>query len=253
MEIGSREWKNIIFEGARYLDVQLEAEQLSKFTDYVSILLSWNKKINLTAITNPFEIATKHILDSIAPYQFINNAASMLDLGSGAGFPGIPLKITIPELKTTLLDSSRKKVNFQKYVIRELGLTDIFAVHARVSGLSTSYPSSNVHAPVDLLSEIGQARSIRKRMSNQFEVIVCRALFSLKQYVMSALPLVTPTGRLVALKADIYDSEMQSLNACLNKISNYRNLSQNSFHVSVHQYRLPYIDAKRSIIIVQRK
>ena len=254
MEIGSESWKNLVYQGAKYLDVPLENDCLSIFADYVSILIYWNKKINLTAITDPFEIAVKHILDSIAPYHLVNNASSMLDVGSGAGLPGIPLKISIPSVKTTLIDSSRKKVNFQKYVIRKLGLKDISAFHARVDKLSRNLePSTKIRPSICSLTKVGPVHELKRPDCNQFEVVICRALFSLERYVMSALPLITPTGRIVALKSAIDESTLQSLQVRLNQETDHHKSIGNQFVVSVRNYILPFIEAKRSIIVVQRE
>ena len=104
-------------------------------TIHAKELMMWNKKINLTAIKQPLKIAEKHFIDSLAAASFIKNKNSIIDLGSGGGFPGIPLKIMNPLLHVVLVDSSRKKINFLKHVIRLLGLQVIDAIHSRAQDL----------------------------------------------------------------------------------------------------------------------
>jgi 16S rRNA (guanine527-N7)-methyltransferase len=178
----------------------------------------------------------------------------MLDVGSGAGFPGIPLKIIIPTIKTTLLDSSRKKVSFQNFIIRKLGLTDALAIHARVDNLPLKFkPSNNVKSSVHSLADRSRTSPLMKEMNDQFDVIICRALFSLDQFVLSVLPLMTVTGRIVALKADINKSDLHTLKKRLEQLKDYPNAIYKKFNVSVRRYVLPFIEAKRSIVIVEGK
>lgn len=254
MEIGSDAWKNVIFKGAKYLGVPLTTENLKLFTVYSKALMRWNRKVNLTAVTDPFDIAVKHIIDSIAPYHIIQNAASMLDVGSGAGFPGIPLKIIIPTIKTTLIDSSRKKVSFQNFIIRKLGLTDALAIHARVDSPPLKFKLSNkVKSSVHSLTNRSRTSPLIKEMNDQFDVIICRAIFSLDKFVMSVLPLMKETGRIVALKADINKSDLHTLTTRLEQLKDYPNAIYKQLNVSVRRYVLPFIEAKRSIIIVEGK
>ena len=112
MQVGSTKWKNVIYDRVKDLDIQIDRGKIDQFGIHASELLKWSQKINLTTISDPLEIAVKHFLDSIAPARFIPPDTSLLDVGSGGGFPGIPLKITIPSLSVTLIDASRKKVSF---------------------------------------------------------------------------------------------------------------------------------------------
>ena len=131
MQIGSKKWQNLIYEGAKNLDIQIDKRKIEKFAIHALELMKWNQKTNLTAITDPFEVAIKHFLDSIVPVKIIPSNASLLDIGSGGGFPGIPLKIILPSLSVTLIDASRKKVSFLKHIIRILELKNIDALHIR--------------------------------------------------------------------------------------------------------------------------
>lgn len=110
----------------------VSAEQYESFKKYAELLAEWNKKINLTAITDSYGITVKHFLDSVLPLKFLDvpESASLIDVGTGAGFPGIPLKIMRPDIKLTLLDSLNKRVNFLSEVCKALSL-DVPCIHAR--------------------------------------------------------------------------------------------------------------------------
>ncbi|MDH3879086.1 MAG: 16S rRNA (guanine(527)-N(7))-methyltransferase RsmG, partial [Desulfobacterales bacterium] len=153
MEIGSSEWQGFIIDSARELGIQIDEAVTAQFSDYACELLTWNRKINLTAITNPRDIAIKHFVDSLAPAGCIPDGARLLDIGSGAGFPGIPLKMLKPSITVLLIDAVRKKINFLKHVLRILGLENIEARQIRTE---------------NLLKGTGQATS--------FDVIISRAL-----------------------------------------------------------------------------
>ena len=103
MQIGSKKWKNVIYDGAKDLEIQMDQGKIDQFAIHAVELSKWTRKINLTAISDPLEIAVKHFLDSIAPARYIPPDTSLLDVGSGGGFPGIPLKIMIPSLSVTLI------------------------------------------------------------------------------------------------------------------------------------------------------
>ena len=113
------------------LDIELSEKQLKQFYDYMNILIEWNKVMNLTNITEPSEIIQKHFIDSLTVLKHIKEDDSIIDVGTGAGFPGIPIKIVYPKTKVTLLDSLNKRVKFLNEVISELELKDIKTIHGR--------------------------------------------------------------------------------------------------------------------------
>jgi len=117
---------------AKQIDIFLEEKQIEKFYQYMNLLLEWNEKMNLTAITDPKEIILKHFIDSLTMANKIKEGETLIDVGTGAGFPGIPLAIVKQEVKITLLDSLNKRVHFLQDVIQVLQLNNIRAVHARV-------------------------------------------------------------------------------------------------------------------------
>ncbi len=114
--------KDLLIEGTKAFGIHLDERAIESFEIYLKELLKWNQKINLTAIRSEKGIVLKHFLDSLSICPYLPKQASILDIGSGAGFPGIPLKMVRPSLKITLIDSVRKKIDFQKHLIRSLGL-----------------------------------------------------------------------------------------------------------------------------------
>ena len=124
---------NQLKEDALQFGVVLSNEQLEQFYTYYKLLIEWNEKINLTAIIEFDEVLKKHFLDSIAIGRILNQneSVSILDIGTGAGFPGIPIKIAFPNTEITLMDSLNKRVNFLNEVIKELSLQKINAIHGR--------------------------------------------------------------------------------------------------------------------------
>jgi len=185
MQIGDPEWNRMIVTGAETLGVRVSAAQAAQFEAHIRELLLWNRKTNVTAITQPFEVAIKHVVDSLAIARWIHPEASVLDVGSGGGFPGIPLKILVPSLSVTLIDSSRKKISFQRHVIRTLGLVNIDAVQTRIEALSADPGYLQGGSP------------------NAFSVIVCRAFTDLARFVEMAMPLLAPAGMIIAMKGRI--------------------------------------------------
>ncbi|MDP3286010.1 MAG: 16S rRNA (guanine(527)-N(7))-methyltransferase RsmG [Desulfobacterales bacterium] len=226
MEIGSAEWENIIISGARVFDINLGLKEVGQFSIHAGELVKWNAKINLTSITDPFEVAVKHFIDSIAPAGIIPAGASMLDIGSGGGFPGIPLKVVIPSLSVSLADSSRKKITFLKHVIRTIGLEDIEAVQGRAEELANG--------------------------AKLFDVIICRAFSSLEMFVGSALPLLAPNGIIISLKGKINPEEIEAVRASGDKKRGAGKTSGLPIDIKIKKYLLPYIDSERTLMIIKK-
>ena len=213
MKIESDEWSELIIKGARAFDLDLERHHTELFAVHARELLHWNQTINLTAITDPFEVAIKHFVDSLAPAELISPGASLLDIGSGGGFPGIPLKVVIPTLSMTLIDASRKKINFLKHVIRALELEEIEALHIRAEDLADD-PAYHKH----------------------FDIITSRALTDLKSFVRQAHPLLAAKGQMIALKGKMDHSEVET---------------ERSYTPIAKTYLLPFSQSKRSIFIIR--
>ncbi|MBU2621266.1 MAG: 16S rRNA (guanine(527)-N(7))-methyltransferase RsmG [Proteobacteria bacterium] len=226
MEIGSAEWEEIIISGAKIFNVNVGLKEVRQFSIHAGELVKWNLKINLTAITDPFEVAVKHFIDSIAPAGIIPAGASMLDIGSGGGFPGIPLKVVIPTLSVSLVDSSRKKITFLKHIIRRTGLEDIEALQGRVEELAGSI--------------------------KMFDVIICRAFSSLEMFVGSALPLLAPNGIIISLKGKINPQEIEAVRVMSDRKWGSGKIPGTLIDIKIKKYLLPYIDSERTLMIIKK-
>lgn len=170
--------KEVLRRGLDALNIGADEDMLRKFETYSKLLIDRNKKINLTAITDDTEISTKHFLDSILPLTAadIPLGAAVIDVGTGAGFPGIPIKIVRGDISLTLLDSLLKRINFLGEVCREIGLSDVECVHARAED---------------------EARHRREK----YDAAVSRAVAPLKILAEYCLPYVKVGGIFLALKS----------------------------------------------------
>ena len=231
MEIGSLEWKAVIIDNARKLDIHVSEEQARLFAVHAREMVLWNRSINLTALTNPFEIAIKHYLDSIVAVPFIKPNATLLDVGSGGGFPGIPLKIMLPTIRMTLLEARRKRVSFLKHVVRSLDLANVHILHDRLERMSAL-----------LLSDGG------------FDVIVSRAFSSLELFASHALPLLNPGGCLVAYKGKQNDRLKAEIDGLANIVIPGCKKSQNPEggrpQIDIKALVLPGMEMERTLIII---
>lgn len=179
---------DIIRKSAERLNLSFSRLQYDQLMQYKDMLKEWNEKMNLTAITEDEEIISKHFIDSIQAFQFdeLNNAKTLIDVGTGAGFPGLPIKIMKPELKVTLLDSTNKKLGFLRAVAEELKLENVEFVHSR--------------------AEDG-ARKIGFRDS--FDIAISRAVANLSLLTEFCLPYVKIGGYFIALKGPAVDQEIE--------------------------------------------
>lgn len=162
---------------AQKIDIELEEIQIKQFYEYMKFLLEWNEKINLTAITDEDEIILKHFIDCISIQKYIDNDANIIDLGTGAGFPGIPLKIVMPEAKITLVDSLNKRINFLNELINKLELKNIETIHSRAEELAKN-----------------------KKYREKFDIALSRAVAPLNVLTEYTLGFIKIGGRLIAMK-----------------------------------------------------
>jgi 16S rRNA (guanine527-N7)-methyltransferase len=179
--------KDLLKSGALELGVHLTDSQLEEMSRFLALLLEWNQKFNLTRITDPYEMVTRHLLDALScfsAYDFPQNA-SVIDVGTGAGIPGIPLKIARPDLEMTLLDATRKKLTFIEEVVSELGLKHASIVHGRAE-------------------DVGQDVSMREA----FHVVVARAVADMRALVEYTLPLARVGGTVLIQKGPEMDAEL---------------------------------------------
>ena len=227
MKIGSTVWKESIIAGAREFGIRVQPDQADLFARHASILAEWNQKVNLTAIVDPLEMAIKHFLDAILPYAIIQPNSRLMDVGSGAGFPGIALKVMIPTLKVTLIEATHKKVSFLKHVIRELNLTNIEAIHTRIENL--------------------ESQAVGK-----FDVIVSRAFSNLPKFVGLSLPYMATPGKLIAYKAKDYTKETHQL---FHTQKGPGELAETDYsHLNVQlkilRFQLPILNLSRALVVL---
>ena len=200
---------------------KLNSKQINDFNEYAKMIVEWNKIINLTSITDLDEIHLKHFIDSLTISKYIKNGDNVVDVGTGAGFPGISLKIYDNSIKVTLVDSLNKRIKFLENVIDTLKLSNIVAVHARAE-------------------DIGRDNKYREN----FDIATSRAVANLSVLVEYLLPLVKVGGKCVCMKGpNIEDEVLDSKNAIkllggeIEKIDNFQ---------------LPNSDIRRNIIVIKK-
>lgn len=220
--MNKEEFKEIFIEYSKKINIDINEEQINKFYNYMNLLIEWNNKINLTAITDCHEIILKHFIDSLTINKCIEKNNYVVDIGTGAGFPGIPLKIIRNDIKIVLVDSLNKRINFLNEVIKELKLEDIETVHARAE-------------------EFGRNKKYRQK----FDVATSRAVANLSTLSEYMIPLVKIKGRCVCMKGKEIKEELKdSLNAIKvlgGKVEN------------VEEFELSDNDINRSIIYILKE
>ena len=185
---------------------------------YYRLLLEWNRRINLTAVTDPREAAIKLFVDSLCVLPHVKRAGMLLDVGSGAGFPGLVLKIAAPELTVHLVESVRKKVSFQQQVILELGLKGAHTHCARLG--EHLIPGLPLRA---------------------FDTVVFRAVGSLRDLVGLALPYLAPAGVIAAMKGPAVRDELSAIPVPEAEVDR------------VFRYRLPLVGHERTIVLLRQR
>lgn len=172
-------------EGCLEMNLSVDQETLSRFLHFIEMLLKWNKAYNLTAITDPEEVVTHHILDSLSIVPYIAGTLVM-DLGSGAGFPGIPCALMLPEKQFVLLDGNGKKTRFMTQAVGELKLSNVRVVQSRVEDY---------------------------RPDQCFDTITARAFSSVATIIKQTSRLIGPTGELLIMKGIYPEAELQAVTA----------------------------------------
>ncbi len=207
-------FKSHIFKACRAMEFNISQEQADQMTLYAEHLATWNKKINLTAITDPRQMAEKHFIDSMAVVPFIKPDACLIDMGSGGGFPGIVIKLMRPDIKIVLLDSVRKKISFLKHIIRLLELKDIDAVQARAEDICRD-----------------------DAFAAQFDGVISRAFADLSKFIDLARPFIKKGGVIYAMKGKHGPDEITSG-------------IKNNHKIEIHTYQLPFENSMRSVITI---
>ncbi|HFR3701255.1 16S rRNA (guanine(527)-N(7))-methyltransferase RsmG [Streptococcus sp. A34] len=204
--------------------IQLTEQQKNQFHRYFELLVEWNEKINLTAITQEEDVYLKHFYDSIAPIlqgHIQNQALKLLDIGAGAGFPSLPMKIIYPELDVTIIDSLNKRINFLHLLAEELGLDKVHFYHGRAEDFAQD-----------------------KQFRAQFDIVTARAVARMQILSELTIPYLKLNGKLIALKASSAEDELAQAKNALNLL--FAKVLEN------HDYELPNGDP-RTLTIVEKK
>jgi 16S rRNA (guanine527-N7)-methyltransferase len=206
-----------IEQGAGEMGLVVSEAAIQALEIFTAELLKWNRTVNLTAITTGDEIAVKHLLDSRMLSEHVHNDNYVLDMGSGAGIPAIPLKIFKPALSVVSVDAVNKKILFQRHVARLLRLEKFEALHARVESMYSTH-------------------------ARRFDVITSRAFSRLEQFVRIAHPLLAAGGRMIAMKGPAALEEIQAAETALRDLG---------YEISCHYpYSLPLGMGERTLIVI---
>ena len=209
--------KELFINYLNELNIEVNEEKLNKLEKFYDLLIDWNNKINLTRIVEKEEVYLKHFFDSLTIVKEVdlNQVETLCDVGTGAGFPGIVLKIFYPHLKITLVDSLLKRVNYLNTIIKDLELNDIVAIHAR-----------------------------GEDVKEKFDIVTSRAVANIEKLVVYTMHLVNKTGRLVALKGDIEKELTDDVK---------RKLERKYIIEKINKFELPIENSKRSLVILRNK
>ncbi|NLJ96961.1 MAG: 16S rRNA (guanine(527)-N(7))-methyltransferase RsmG [Clostridiales bacterium] len=215
---GISEFRN----GLKKLNISLDDNQMEQFLDYYQLLIEWNKKINLTSIVDFIEVIRKHFIDSLSIVKvFSPHKEKILDLGTGAGFPGIPIKIAFPDSKIVLLDSLNKRIKFLDEVIRKLNLRDIVALHGRAE-------------------DFGKDDAYRET----FDLCTSRAVAKLSTLSEYCIPFVKVGGAFISYKAGQVATELEEAKKAIDILGGRI--------IKTEEFELPSTDMSRSLVLIKK-
>lgn len=206
---------------ASKIEIELSLDEIEKLYKFMYLLLEWNEKINLTAITEPEDIILKHFVDSITIKKYIKSENKVLDMGTGAGFPGIPLKIISSDTYFTLVDSLNKRIIFLNEVCDKLKLDKIENIHSRAEELAKN-----------------------KKYREQYDVVTSRAVARLASLVEYMLPFVKVGGKCICMKGSNVDEELIEAKKAINVLGGEIE--------KVDKFLLPNSDIERNIVIIKK-
>lgn len=203
------------------MNIQLNKKQEEQFLTYMELLIEWNKKINLTAITEPEDIIVKHFIDSLTISKYIEKGAKIIDVGTGAGFPGIPLKIFRDDVEIVLADSLNKRIKFLDEVISELELKNIKTIHGRAE-------------------ELGKNKNYREK----FDYATSRAVANLSTLSEYLIPFIKVNGKCVCMKSFEVEEELEKSKKAISTLG--------AKTIKVDKFNIPGTEIGRSIVLIKK-
>ncbi len=214
---------NTLISGSKMLGIELTKDQIGQFILYKKLLQEWNQKINITSITDDVEIDIKHFIDSLTLFKtnLFEGKIKIIDIGTGGGFPGIPLKIVKEDLGLVLLDSLNKRITFLNEVIEKLNLKDIIAIHGRAE-------------------ELGRDEKHREK----YDIAVSRAVASLNTLSEYSLPFVKVGGYFVSMKGSDVEEELKDAKKGIDILGGKI--------IDKKEFALPHSDIRHSLIIIKK-
>lgn len=201
--------------------IEINQLQVEQFATYFHELIEWNNKFNLTSITEPKEVVIKHFLDSVLPVKHFKNYSTLLDIGSGAGFPAIPLKILLPEINMVLVDSLNKRIEFLKHIKNVLKFDKFECIHSRAE-------------------DVAKQPNLREK----FDVCVARAVAGMNTLAELTLPMVRLGGDVVAYKGDNASNELANATNAISKCGGK--------YYTTYNYTLPEDYGTRNILVIRK-
>ena len=215
------EFFKLFDEYAKSMNMTIDEDKIKKFYLYMQLLIEWNEKINLTAITEPKEVIIKHFIDSLSIWGEIKDNSKIIDVGTGAGFPGVPLKIAFPHLEACLLDSLKKRVNFLEETFALLKLENITAIHGRAE-------------------EFAKNKAYRE----QYDLCVSRAVSNLATLSEYCLPYVKVGGNFISYKSGTVQEELQQAEKAVKILGGKIQ--------DVVYFNLPDSEIQRSLVVIEK-
>ena len=216
-----QEFKEIFLKRANKIGIEVKEEEINSFFEYMKELIKWNQKVNLTAIIEPKQIIDKHFIDSICCVELVKEKDKIIDVGSGAGFPGVPIQIMRKNSYVTLIDSINKKVEFMKHITQKLKLKNATTIHNRAEEL---------------------ARDFQYREC--YDIAISRAVAELRTLLEYLLPFVRKDGCCICMKGPNYKQEIEQAKNALQILGGEIK--------EIKEIQLPDTDMKRNIIVIQK-
>ena len=217
----SEEFKNKLINLSTKINIELSDENAEKFYNYMNLLLEWNEKINLTAITEEDDIILKHFIDSLTVLKYIKDGEKIIDVGTGAGFPGIPIAIEKKKCQITLLDSLNKRILFLEDVANKINLENVRCIHGRAE-------------------DLGQNKQEREK----YDISISRAVANLSTLVEYLMPFVRIGGKVICMKGPDCDEEIENAKFAIKELGGKI--------AKVDTLQLPDSDISRTIIIIEK-